>query len=328
MGARTVDALQCFTFLTDNVPAWITRATDLASHSAAKHAEFSADYVKLSAAEKNPPRRRKNSSLNTNRDDDDDEEEEARRKRPHSSLAEQQQSEAEVAFEDPLTLLRLSRDRKKASKGSKSSVQPRHKVVVQYDSYTQNALEVLIRDVGGARNNIRKGRMNQMMKKGFGFKVTMSSNAINDTARPIFRSSRMNYSKGGQEPGGPPFDSVDKLLETVQSLCETGAHHFLRFGDCSTELNKTKENLALVLETARGEVTRLQAEPEAEETGEEEVTTKDISKERQQETIQLKVDADTDKHPSGMGVIEVDDGSDASSMSLDMAAFRSRRLRT
>ena len=317
MGARTVDALQCFTFLTDNVPSWITRVTDLASHAAAKHAEFTAEYAKLSAVEKKPPRRRKNSSMNTNRDD----EEEHQKKRPHSNSAEKQQQQDEADASDPLTLLRLSRDRKKEAKGSKNATPARYQVVVHYDGYMQNALEVLVRDVGGARNNIRKGRMNQMMKKGFGFRTTFSNSQLDDSARPVFRSSRMNYMKD-QGSDGLPFDAVDKQLEAVQNLCETGAHQFLRFGDCVTELNKTKEHLASVLETAKVEVERLQTEAKekGEEKDEKPAELKDLQK---QEAIPLKAE----KNPPEMGIIEVDDGSDASSISIDIAAFRSSRFR-
>lgn len=319
MSARTMDAGQSFTFLADNVPLWITRVTDLASHAAAKHAEFTAEYAKLSAEERNPPRRRKNSSMNTNRDDDEDDDEEHQKKRPHSNSAEKQQQQDDADAADPLTLLRLSRDRKKEAKKSKNAIPARYQVVVHYDGHTQRTLEVLVRDMGGARNNIRKGRMNQMMKKGIAFKTAFSTHQLDDPTQPVFRSSRLNFLKD-QGSDGLSFDEVDKHLDAVQSLCESAAHLFLRYGDCVMELNKTKEHLESVLQIAKSELERLKRETK--DTPKDEETVECRPQTQMQEAFPMK----SDKNPE-MGVIEVDDGSDASSISIDMAALRSSRFR-
>src|SRR5438045_3138919 len=69
MGGPSVDSLQCFTYLKENVPSWITKLSDLAAHTTAKHAEFTADYSKLTNMD-NKPRRRKNSSTQSIRPDD------------------------------------------------------------------------------------------------------------------------------------------------------------------------------------------------------------------------------------------------------------------
>ncbi|KAL1952636.1 hypothetical protein VTO42DRAFT_4589 [Malbranchea cinnamomea] len=331
MGTRTVDALQCFTYLTDNIPSWVTRVTDLASHTAAKHAEFAEEYTRISAAEKKPRRRRKNSSLKTNRDNDPA----GSRKRPASELSsdeeqqgEQHQQQPKVgdSFADPLTLLRLSRhhpqDRQNnATASERAASQARHQVIVHYDSHTQNAFEMLVRDVGGARNNLRKGRMNHMMKNGLALRTNLlSSHQFNDGRRPVFRSTRMDYTKGDQQSGNlTAFDTADKELEAVQALCETGAHQFLRCGDCSTELAKIKGHLEAVLETARPEVERLRAEAKEDA----EAPHKTLN-ETERETARPKVDKGP---PEEVGTIEVDDASETSSVVIDIAAFRSSRFR-
>src|SRR5436190_14733759 len=69
MAGHTVDSLQCFTYLTDNVPSWITKLSDLAAHTTAKRAEFTAEYSKLANMIRKP-RRRKNSSTHSIRPDD------------------------------------------------------------------------------------------------------------------------------------------------------------------------------------------------------------------------------------------------------------------
>lgn len=66
------------------------------------------------------------------------------------------------------------------------------------------------------------------------------------------------------------YDKLDKGLEIVQSMCEHGAHQFLRDGDCNDEISKAQKQLKEVLEMASKEMDRVQREePElAKETGE------------------------------------------------------------
>ena len=56
-----MDALEAFNYLTDNVPEWITQVTNLAAHTAAKHAEYTEAYKEYATSAK--PRRRKSSSV-------------------------------------------------------------------------------------------------------------------------------------------------------------------------------------------------------------------------------------------------------------------------
>ncbi|PGH05553.1 hypothetical protein GX51_02892 [Blastomyces parvus] len=365
MAGRTVDALQCFTFVLDNVPEWVTRVTDLAVHTKAKHAEFTAEYARLAASGETDtkPRRRKNSSVHSIRPDDMHQSIKGSKKGSQKDSKKKADGQDEAVEEpnedymDPITLLRMSKhypndlnQRKRNIATSKSAgtdriIRPRQLVVVHYDSETQLALEKMVRDIGGARNNIRKGRMSQMMKSGFGLKFLDhakrkaafggtgegSRNPL-DSLDPLSKPSRPAAKENG-------FDLVDKQLELAQSLCESAAHQFLRCGDCVLELEKAKERFATALDLAKVEVERLEKEAEAEreeaakaaadalEAGDDE----DEEDEAEDEKIApaptlLKGD---EKHSLDgvVAAIEVDDGSSISSVSIDITAFRSSRFR-
>jgi beta-phosphoglucomutase-like phosphatase (HAD superfamily) len=172
---------------------------------------------------------------------------------------------------------------------------------------------------------MRKGRMNHMMKTGFGLKPGFSTvgGAGFDDVRPMFRSSRIDASKYAQSTKEEsPFDIVDKNLESAQALCEVSAHQFLRSGDCGAELEKTVSRLEIVLATARSEAERLRAELEKARAQQ---ILKDDQKRSKPDPKILK----SDKVPvNGIdGTIEVDDDSDSSSVSIDIKAFRRSRNR-
>ncbi|KAH6632730.1 hypothetical protein F5144DRAFT_593428 [Chaetomium tenue] len=76
---------------------------------------------------------------------------------------------------------------------------------------------------------------------------------------------------GGGGPGGmlgadgkpaPPdvYDELDKGLEYVQSMCEHGAHQFLRDGDCGEEVANIKRRLAETKDLADKEMARVERE--------------------------------------------------------------------
>ncbi|KAF2493821.1 hypothetical protein BU16DRAFT_464404 [Lophium mytilinum] len=131
-------------------------------------------------------------------------------------------------------------------------------IVVWYDSEVQKAFEALVRCIGTGRNLLRKGKMAAKMDA-----LAEMANSFDDdgddddpTAKigykprvsvmPNFRSTRRMGGPGGPagEDSGAKFDTVDKELEKAQSLCERGAHQFLRDGDCRTELNAVRQHFA------------------------------------------------------------------------------------
>ncbi|OJD16280.1 hypothetical protein AJ78_03531 [Emergomyces pasteurianus Ep9510] len=370
MGGRSVDALQCFTFISDNVPSWVTRVTDLAAHTKAKHAEFTAEYARLAASgdDATKPRRRKNSSVHSIQPDDmhpsinaslsmkgakkssskkENENENGNENGNQEAVVEETNEE----YMDPLTLLKMSKhypsavnQRKRNIATSKSAgtdriVRPRQLVVVHYDSETQSSLEKLVRDIGGARNNIRKGRMSQMMKSGFGLKFLDAAKARSAAGGGIARARSSPHdppSKLAKPPGKETaFDLVDKQLELAQSLCETAAHQFLRCGDCALELEKAKERFSTVLDLAKAEMVLLEMEAEAEKKEAEKAAAEAGEAEEEEEAEEgtakgstLVKGLDEKRVPGVVAAIEVDDGSSISSVSIDITAFRSSRFRS
>lgn len=330
MDTGATDSVQCFSFLTENIPTWLTRVSDLAAHASAKHEEFKTDYLKFSNGEPSKPRKRKNSSLHTHRPDD----EEAPDTHDHSPVSthptDPTTSPTSVSKPPDNT---NNRKRKTEEKRDDTNheleevdriIRPRTQVLIHYDSHTQTLLEKLVRDIGGARNHIRKGRMSYMMKSGYGRKTFSSSP---DAAVPFYRSTRQIKAGPKGASNNTPFDIADQHLEVAQNLCETAAHQFLRRGDCLAELEKTKGKLSSALDMAKDEVKRL-----AEEAKHEEALEK-ISQEKEKEVERKKVEAEVTLNPaekgdaSPKGGIEVDDASDTSSISIDMTAFRATRLR-
>lgn len=135
-----------------------------------------------------------------------------------------------------------------------------------------------------------------------------------------------------------PFDVADSYLESAQSLCETAAHHFLRHGDCSLELDRTKEKLDLAMSMATAEVERLKEEARIEQQEEAEAKEKEKAKAKVLEEEKLEaerlsiLEKKLEKGPpkdleGAANAIEVDDASETSSISIDITAFRSSRFR-
>jgi len=171
--------------------------------------------------------------------------------------------------------------------------------------------------------------MSQMMKNNFGLKMLSAGLRGDDKSRQILTTSMADprsSSKGEKDApparNVPPFDGADKQLELAQSFCESAAYQFLRNGDCSMELENAKRQFSSILDIARGEVERLEAEAklekqQVEEPSEEKPEPKPV---KQKEPVKNPV--------AVLSAIEVDDASSASSISIDLTAFRSARLRT
>ncbi|KAF5603602.1 uncharacterized protein FSUBG_7159 [Fusarium subglutinans] len=154
----------------------------------------------------------------------------------------------------------------------------RSMIIVYYDSYVQSFFDDLVRFVSSSRNLMRKAKMAarvaQIKKLA---EQDVSEDGSNDDVLPSLRymSSRRFGPMSISRPGAgdqPPdvYDKLDKGLEFVQSMCEHGAHQFLRDGDCNDEISKVQKRLTEVLEMAKTEMERVEREePElAKETGE------------------------------------------------------------
>jgi hypothetical protein len=96
---------------------------------------------------------------------------------------------------------------------------------------------------------------------------------------------------GGKDQPLDVYDKLDKDLKLVQSMCEHGAHQFLRDGDCNDEIGKARKQLKEILEKATREMERVRREePElVKEAGElEKVPTRRLISIRREMCASLK----------------------------------------
>ncbi|KAI1910329.1 hypothetical protein LOZ12_004694 [Ophidiomyces ophidiicola] len=336
MGSYEADSSRCFTLLAQKLPSWLTRVSDLAAHTTAKQEEFKADYTKYARKDRKS-RMRKGSSLHTNRPDLEG-----------SSHSLKSSSGSGTSQIDSLTRMKLLKpgdiNQKKRIDDCSGSpndtdrhLRPRRQFIIHYDCQTQTALEKLVREIGGARNHIRKGRMVYMMKSSMEMKPLPEGFPPDDAMKPIFRSTRQ-ITRPLPGAKNSPFDLADTYLENAQALCEAAAHQFLRSGDCSKELDRTRQKLKLALDLAEIE-TEIEAEAEAKAEMKAKVKATEKEKEKGKEAgkeVEFeKLTSDVDIKATIPGkdldaprpAIEVDDASDVSSISIDITAFRASRFK-
>ncbi|KAK4865670.1 hypothetical protein LT330_009103 [Penicillium expansum] len=342
MPMASMDALGAFTHMKDNIPAWITRVSELATHTHKRHDEYSDAYRRHVNFK---PRRRKNSSvcsIHTN-----DLVPIAQRKVP---------SPEPVAVETPQDAPEQSqRSGRKRTIDEAPSVESdeaynmlvstRHNIIIEYDGHTQQTLETIVRDIGVARNNLRRGQMSLMPRTGL--RSGLLSKGMMNMPSGLGQTGPLSCVRSTRTTSGvvgisgtstlrkdSPFDFADKQLELAHSLCETAAYQVLRSGDCGTELDGVEEKFKMLLEGAINEVDRLMAEKKQQEEHEQ----------KQQEgtaegppkppptpsaarlAMVAAIAANKPSMTTG-GAIEVDDNSSLSAESIDISAFRSSRIR-
>ncbi|RAH65449.1 uncharacterized protein BO66DRAFT_395406 [Aspergillus aculeatinus CBS 121060] len=336
-----MDALGAFSYLSDNAPTWIGQLSDLANHTAAKHAEYANAY-KRHAAQRT--RRRRNSSICSIRTDDLNS---TLANTESPSLSSAPEAREGTAITTPNTSQNQpnSNPRKRGadeapwvdSSDGDIFVSTRHNLIIEYDGHTQKTLEEMVRNIGTARNNIRKGKMSQLRTSGYrsammsrGSRMSpitaslASPTSTEDELLTSIRNARRQGPPASRAPAASqasPFDAAEKQLEVVHGLCETAAYHFLRAGDCSTELGTVKQKLQSLLDLATKEVHRLKAEqPHVAVVQEEKKAPTPESLPAPTQTTR-----DGDHSVTKMATIEVDDGSD-SVESIDLTVFRSGRI--
>lgn len=322
MPAGSMDALGAFTYLSDNIPDWITRVTDLAAHTAAKHAEYTEAYKKHATQAK--PRRRKNSSVCSIRTDD--------------LLPQQQQGD--ITAQNTTTTTQIISDSEQptdvdsnVNSGFDSLVSTRHNVIIHFDGHTQSTLEDMVRNIGIARNNIRRGRMSQMSPVGFRSAVPPlpGRGGPPDLMLSNIRNARSRGPPGPQN-GTSAFDIADKYLEVAHGMCESAAYQFLRSGTCTMDLNNVKEKFQILLGMAGAEVRRLK-EAQGQPPSEQQPKMMDTEKVKPELLSTPSVVAEpttikpqTSPNGSANGPIEVDDGESVSDESIDLTAIRVNRM--
>ncbi|RSL45444.1 hypothetical protein CEP54_014257 [Fusarium duplospermum] len=165
-----------------------------------------------------------------------------------------------------------------SSEDTPQAYRTRSLIIVFYDSYVQGFFDELVRYASSSRNLMRKAKMAvrvaQIKKLAEQDTSKDGNNGEDEFISSQYMSSRRfgptSISQNGPNSGPPDvYDNLDKDLEFVQSMCEHGAHQFLRDGDCNDEISKVQKRLAEVLKMTIKEMERVQREePElAKETG-------------------------------------------------------------
>jgi hypothetical protein len=124
-----------------------------------------------------------------------------------------------------------------------------------------------------------------------------------------------------------PYDFIESQLDAAQNLCETAAYRFLREGNCLDELEGLVRAYEMVLEAAT--TMAEQEEEKAAEMAAAEAAT--VAAEKEEADVQEKrpggvlIDGADNPDDLNSAVLEVDERSDTSEVSIDITAFRMTR---
>ncbi|KAH7120099.1 hypothetical protein B0J13DRAFT_649461 [Dactylonectria estremocensis] len=291
-------AMDALKNLSDNVPGWLKQLDELSGQIDLRQAELAA----VAAAEGKDPETKslRNKGSTESLRPKDDVPMEASEATPYGTRPEDApgvamrpstlptEPEQQVAASPPspsalnqsLEAIKAARimakTRQRSAEGAPVTPQTRTMIIVYYDSYVQGFFNNLVRSVSLSRNFMRKAKVaanDARIKRLPGIDMSESNEDGDDEPLPslVYMSTRRGYGPAGAN-GQPPdvYDRLGKSLEIVQSMCEHGAHQFLRDGDCNDEILKVRKQLTEVLKVSTAEMERIKLEePElAKETGE------------------------------------------------------------
>ena len=265
MTAQHVDAVSSFVYLTDNVPSWLAQLANVSRYATQKNSEFVTEYKQLVHKVRN--KRRKSASLQSIHSDQGEEPRipevspQELPAPPHPTELDPTEDGHKYLYAQQFNRKRKLTSSVRSGASGPQKFRSRNQVVVYYDSHVQNELDTMVKAIGLARNNLRKGRNSLKAAQGFQLPTlgkrfdTSSIDSLRATAisrtNPALPSAKyMPRSAANQAPTTPEeehFASADSSLESVQSLYETAAHQFLRDGDCRSELDDAQTKLEAVL---------------------------------------------------------------------------------
>ncbi|KAJ5051285.1 hypothetical protein NUH16_003066 [Penicillium rubens] len=333
MALAQIDTGEAFAYLQVNLPALISRITDLSVHTSAKHTE----YYEACRRQENPrlpcptsgsvrPAQPNKARIGRRRNYFEFEKHIAKAKGSMGPLEcfERKRCADEV----------LSIDRNEPF----ALVHKRHKVIIEYDGHTQKVLEEVVQDIGICRSNIRRAKMSMMQTRFFAKPLDKTSCLVNHLlgesepsqevasklVRRIQTDSGMIGVIGSQKiQGKSTIDLADKQLILAHELCETAAYQALRTGDCVSEVDSAVKNFKNLLELASNEVRRLK-EQKLQQTAEETFATAQFNPTAAR-LARARVAAVATREPSTVGtsIIEVDDASYFSAESVNRLEFPS-----
>jgi hypothetical protein len=319
------EAIQCFSFLVENLPTWIEILDSLELKVKERQLEISRVPV--------PTHKLKRTGSNESI-------------RPHAESGNgPSQTEVEITSapqarevaQAPTSrqLMAAQRKRKTTSALSNDSgptkFRTRSMIIVYYDSEIQEAFERLVRNIGTGRNQIRKARMASRME------------ALTEDPRSlpsVLDGTRSGYAplalfRTARGPGPRPnpladvdnspadaFVKIDAGLDKAQGLCERGAHQFLRDGGSTAETSGARKSVEEVLELSKEELARLKEEAKGRWQDEDE------SPEGEKVlTIDKIADNRTEIAAPGMSIEVDDDNNEEAMLDIEQIRLMSRRRR-
>ncbi|KIW21249.1 hypothetical protein PV08_01829 [Exophiala spinifera] len=362
-----MDAYGSFAYLVDNLPLWKSNAQSLAAHASQKHAEFAADFTRLVHQVK--PKRKKSASVASIRTANVEETQEEQENEESSFPNKTDINPLEAG--NRYLYAQVNRKQKpetsiRCGASGPQKFRNKNQVVIYYDSHVQDELNTLVKSIGIGRNNLRKGKNSLSMERGFRLPPLRSAQESPSLNNLRSTTTIMSGKKAVEslvlkvaDPDEAAFLQVDKELESIQSLCETAAHQFLRDGDCTAELNNIQFKMEAVLQQAastaaslkQSKVQQQEFGPDLESEAESAPTTP-VSRAYNYPSKSSNIDRSTygikttlsDMRARGAffgspaiaadsdtglmtDSIEVDDDSDQSSVQLDISQYRFARTR-
>ena len=362
-----MDGLQSFALLVDSLPQWQQRLDALSQQVTERHAEFT-QLARTSSGQTRSIRKQKTGSMESLRPQD---EVSNIPEPPSTAKATTKRSapstppvrvdinpESKRLFQD----YRLQSKRKRTSTSIISAVsgaqkfRSRMSLIVYYDSAIQESFEWLVRNISSARNNLRKGKTSASFKAriaSMGMEESPFSGDRSDYSMRNPNVPRLPRTQGKYLVGGysaEAFDQADRELEAAQSLCEIGAHQFLREGVCTDELSGTRERFDTCLRIAKEQQQTYEDADKEKALADKQRKQSDSSKSTDSSKTDVEgievdpnmavdslaidnkfdvVKVDSIAVDSGLGFgtgeIEIDDDDDSHSFHVDLSAFRKTR---
>ncbi|QKX64462.1 uncharacterized protein TRUGW13939_11636 [Talaromyces rugulosus] len=335
--------MACFAHLRDSVPSWISDANQLSVHVYTKRAEFAAETRnKPKTGLRKKPATASLSSCNSQR---------PLSLRARSTRRGLKRILSRESIREVTKRRRVDAEEEGAEEEEEEEEEEEQEVkpVILYDGHTQKALEQMVRHIWSAKSSIRSSRISTSMQSALRGRMRMrmasteekekeketpstdllsaievDDNALapdDDNAEPEeIPDFRITRRPARQKES--PYDFIEAQLDAAQNLCESAAYRFLREGNCLDELEGLVGAYELVLEAA---TTMAEQEEERLQKEESELATTEKEAEDDKRPGGVLIDGADSPDDLNSAILEVDDRSDTSEVSIDITAFRMTR---
>ncbi|KAJ6026385.1 hypothetical protein N7499_004238 [Penicillium canescens] len=252
MALSQMDTVEAFSYLQSNLPALISRITDLAAHTSAKYTEY------YEACRRQKSLRLRCPTNHSVRPVQPNEVVRIDQRRNPSKF-----DKSIAKAKDSLDSIQCSGRKRRADEdlpiGRNEPFAPmnkRHKVIIEYDGHTQKVLEDVVRDID-ALSSKHTGQNSLFGEPAIGRigSATSSCIKLSPPHTNRIRHDQWHWLQNPQKKS--VIGLADKQLELAHELCETVAA--LRTGECISEINSVVKSLKKLLETTNTRLARVAA---------------------------------------------------------------------